>query len=51
MSDDTREYPCPKCSTGELYDLGSMFISQVRCTNPDCNYEWDDSCCDLITSE
>ena len=37
-----RKHPCPKCDVGELYDCGGMFIQQVRCDNPDCDYEWDD---------
>ena len=41
---DNRKYPCPKCSTGELYDTGSMFIQEVECDNPKCNYRWCDSC-------
>lgn len=41
-----RKYPCPKCSTGELYDAnaGGMFCSMIRCDNPDCDYEYDDVC-------
>ena len=38
-----REYPCPKCGIGELHDVGAMFIAQIRCTNPDCDYKHDDS--------
>jgi len=40
MAKDNREYPCPKCETGELYDAnaGGMFGSIIKCTNPDCNY-------------
>lgn len=39
-----REYPCPKCKTGELFDAngGGMFGAIVECDNPNCNYE-DDS--------
>lgn len=33
-----RKYPCPKCETGELYDTGSMFMKEVECTNPKCDY-------------
>jgi len=42
----SRKYPCPECSTGELYDANAdgMFMSQIRCDNPDCNYKYDDSC-------
>ena len=41
MSDaeDKREYPCPKCTTGELYDAGGMFAAIIQCDNPDCDYE------------
>lgn len=41
-----REYPCPKCSIGELYDAnaGGMFMPQIKCDNPNCNYEYDDAC-------
>ncbi len=41
MSDiETREYPCPKCTTGELYDsnAGGMFGSVIECDNSDCGY-------------
>ena len=48
---DERTYYCPKCSVGELYDMGGMFIAQIRCTNPDCDYQDDDTFCDLTTSE
>ncbi len=40
---DEREYPCPKCTTGELYDNGAMFLEQIECDNPDCDYEDEDS--------
>ena len=45
-----RKYPCPKCKTGELYDRGGMFIEQIRCDNPNCNYERDD-CCGVISGD
>ena len=51
MSKDKREYPCPKCDTGELYDNGAMFVAQHECTNPDCDYFWSDSFCDLIVTD
>jgi len=41
-----REYPCPKCETGELFDrnAGGMFASLIECDNPDCDYTNDDIC-------
>ena len=42
MEEDKRKYPCPDCSTGELKDDAGPFIAQIRCTNPDCDYKWDD---------
>ena len=41
---DDREYPCPKCDTGELFDNGAMFLSQIECNNPKCDYEDGDTC-------
>ena len=43
---EERKYPCPECETGELYDAneGGMFMAEIRCTNPTCKYEFDDSC-------
>jgi len=40
MTDEKREYPCPKCSTGELFDAntGGMFGAMIECDNPDCDY-------------
>ncbi len=40
----SREYPCPKCKTGELYDTGSMFMKIVECDNPDCDFSEVDGC-------
>lgn len=35
-----REYPCPRCDTGELFDAnaGGMFGSDIQCDNPECTY-------------
>lgn len=41
---DNRKYPCPKCEIGELYDTGSMFIKEVECDNPLCDYQETDTC-------
>ena len=40
----SRKYPCPKCATGELYDTGSMFMKEVECSNPDCDFYESDGC-------
>lgn len=44
MSESKREYPCPKCDMGELYDSndGGIFAKMVMCTNPDCDFEEND---------
>lgn len=41
-----KEYQCPKCKIGELFDAnaGGMFMPQIECTNPDCDYSEDDFC-------
>jgi len=40
-----REYPCPKCNSGELYDDGGMFMEHIICDNPKCNYSnYPDTC-------
>ncbi len=41
---DKREYPCPKCDTGGLYDAGGMFVRWLKCDNPDCDYDDCDMC-------
>ncbi len=51
MKKNKREYPCPKCETGELYDNGSMFVAQHECTNPKCDYFWSDTYCDLTVTD
>lgn len=35
-----REYPCPECDTGQLYDAnaGGMFAKDIQCDNPECNF-------------
>ncbi|KKL48148.1 hypothetical protein LCGC14_2328460 [marine sediment metagenome] len=35
-----REYPCPECDSGQLYDsnAGGMFGKIIKCDNPDCPY-------------
>ena len=38
-----KQYLCPKCGIGELYDTGTMFVAVIKCDNPKCDYE----SCDL----
>lgn len=51
MKADKREYPCPKCDIGELYDAnaGGMFASQIECDNPECDY-LDYDICGCVTA-
>ena len=47
MPEDKKKYPCPKCTTGQLFDdnAGGIFGAMIKCDNPDCDYTNDD---DLI---
>lgn len=46
-----RQYPCPKCETGELYDIGNMFVKQIRCNNLNCDYEEEEDCYGIISGD
>ena len=48
---DDRDYPCPKCATGELYDDGGMFMAHVVCDNKKCNYGDYPDTCGVVTGD
>ena len=48
-----REYPCPYCDSGQLYDdnAGGMFGKIIKCDNPDCDHTNTDDLIGCITGD
>ena len=48
-----REYPCPDCDSGQLYDdnAGGMFGKIIKCDNPECDHTNTDDLIGCITGD